>query len=185
MEKKVNQRVVLTKRLVQEGLLRLLVKEPVETINVSELCREAGINRATFYKHYYSPHDVLSEIESNVAMELEKAQYEIVPKEEATTVSKIEGICTYLKKNANTVKILIKSKMDKDISKVFENVPKEALNLIEKNTRFDEKNKQLVSCFLGFGLYSLIVKWITEDIPLTPREVANLLDDLSRHGWLN
>ena len=133
MEKKVNQRVVLTKRLVQEGLLRLLVKEPVETINVSELCREAGINRATFYKHYYSPHDVLSEIESNVAMELEKAQYEIVPKEEATTVSKIEGICTYLKKNANTVKILIKSKMDKDISKVFENVPKEALNLIEKN----------------------------------------------------
>ena len=183
MEKKVNQRVLLTKRLVEEGLLRLLAKEPIETINVSELCREAGINRATFYKHYYSPHAVLAEIESNVAKELENAQYALLPKESATTISKIEGICSYLKKNANTIKILVKSKMDSDISKVFERVPNDALYLIEHNTRIEDKNKQLVACFLSFGLYSLIVKWITEDIPLTPREIATLIEDLSRHGW--
>ena len=99
MEKKINQRVALTKRLVHEGLLRLLEKEPVESINVSELCREAGINRATFYKHYYSPHDVLAEIESNFAMELDVAQFAAVPKELSTQVTRLEGLCTYLKNN--------------------------------------------------------------------------------------
>ena len=185
MEKKINQRVALTKRLVQEGLLRLLKKESIETINVSELCREAGINRATFYKHYYSPHDVLSEIERNVVADLDLAQYRVLPKESATNVSRLEGMCAYLKENSVTVCTLVKCKVDSDLSKVFVNVPNDALGIIEKSTRFDEKNRGLVACFLSFGLYSLIIKWLVEDIPLTPKEIANLIDDLSKRGWIS
>lgn len=47
-----DQRVTLTKRLLQEGLLRLLETKEIDKINVTELCRESGINRATFYRHY-------------------------------------------------------------------------------------------------------------------------------------
>lgn len=50
MEKN-NQRVVLTKRLFKEGLLRLLENKGMDEISVAELCRESGINRATFYRH--------------------------------------------------------------------------------------------------------------------------------------
>lgn len=184
MEKKINQRVALTKRLVHEGLLRLLEKEPVESINVSELCREAGINRATFYKHYYSPHDVLAEVEANFVMELDAAQFSVVPKEVSTHVTRLEGLCTYLKNNSKTVTLLVKSKMDSDLSKIFETFPNDAVKVLERNIRFDDKQKYLVTRFLSFGLYGLILRWIIEDIPLTPREVALLIDDLSKGGWL-
>lgn len=184
MERKINQRVLLTKRLIQEGLLRLLSAKKVENINVSELCREAGVNRATFYKHYFSPHDVLAEIEANIAKELDSAQYRIVPKESSTTVSRLEGVCTYLKDNASTVRLLVESKMDSDLSKVFQGLPNDAILHIENSSRFEAKGKSLVSCFLSFGLYSLIIKWLIEDMPLSPRDVAVLIDDLSRNGWI-
>ena len=57
-----NRRVLLTKMLLKEALLKLLQSKSIETINVSELCREADVNRATFYRHYNTPNDVLLDI---------------------------------------------------------------------------------------------------------------------------
>ena len=51
MAQKENQRITLTKKLLQEGLLRLLEVKTLDNISVTELCRESGINRATFYNH--------------------------------------------------------------------------------------------------------------------------------------
>ena len=63
MVRKENQRITLTRRLLQEGLLRLLQTEKLEDISVTALCKEAGINRATFYNHYTSPTSLLNEME--------------------------------------------------------------------------------------------------------------------------
>ncbi len=53
--KKINMRVAVTKRMLKEGLLRCLETKDLEEITISELCKEAGINRATFYKHFNTP----------------------------------------------------------------------------------------------------------------------------------
>lgn len=44
-----------------EALLKLLEKKPFEYITVSELCKEAGVNRSTFYLHYENTVDLLNE----------------------------------------------------------------------------------------------------------------------------
>lgn len=44
-----------------EALLTLLEKKPFEYITVSELCKEAGVNRSTFYLHYENTADLLKE----------------------------------------------------------------------------------------------------------------------------
>ena len=47
-----DQRTKLTKRLLREALLLLLEKNDINKIAVTQLCQQAGINRATFYRHY-------------------------------------------------------------------------------------------------------------------------------------
>lgn len=69
---KVNQRVALTKRLIQEALLRLLKKTPLAKVSVCALCEEAQINRTTFYRHYETPDDVLSEIAADAVQQFSR-----------------------------------------------------------------------------------------------------------------
>lgn len=66
-----NQRIRLTKRLIGDSLIRLMSQKDIRQINVSELCRHAGINRATFYRYYNTPEDVLSEIHTENQREYE------------------------------------------------------------------------------------------------------------------
>lgn len=49
MDKKENQRIMLTKRLLKESLIEMLAKKSIKKISVSELCTAAGINRDMLY----------------------------------------------------------------------------------------------------------------------------------------
>ncbi len=54
-------RIVRTQRQLRDAALTLAAHSPIDNISVAELTRQAGINRATFYKHADSPLQVLSE----------------------------------------------------------------------------------------------------------------------------
>ena len=66
MARQENQRVMLTRRLIREGLMELLKTESIHKISVRALCEGAGINRSTFYRYYGSQYDVLAEMEEQV-----------------------------------------------------------------------------------------------------------------------
>lgn len=65
-------RVIKTKKNLRTAFIRLLDEKTLDKINVSELCRTAGITRKTFYLHYENItiyfegiiEDLLDEIES-------------------------------------------------------------------------------------------------------------------------
>ncbi len=64
--KKEDRRVQYTKKVIHETFFKLLEKKPYPQITVTELCRQADINRGTFYTHYYDMEDVLDEILSEI-----------------------------------------------------------------------------------------------------------------------
>ena len=67
---KENQRIAVTKRMLKEGLLRLLRDKELKNIRITELCAESGVNRATFYRHYEMVEDVLYELERDIAWQM-------------------------------------------------------------------------------------------------------------------
>lgn len=68
-------RVIKTKRGIHEALLKLLNKKPLTQIKITELCKEATINRGTFYFHYEEVGDVFSEFFEEIIQDL-KASYD-------------------------------------------------------------------------------------------------------------
>lgn len=50
-----------TALLMDEALVSLLEKKDFEYITVKEICEKAGVNRSTFYLHYETVSDLLSE----------------------------------------------------------------------------------------------------------------------------
>ena len=87
-------RVAVTKRMIQEALIRLLKNKPIDKIKVNELCEESGINRATFYRHYETLQDILREIEADVIRAMPQPRQKPRTLEDARAY--LKQVCTYI-----------------------------------------------------------------------------------------
>lgn len=56
-------RIKYSQKAIKTAFLDLLRDSSVEKISVTDICRNADINRATFYKYYENPKDLLNKIE--------------------------------------------------------------------------------------------------------------------------
>jgi AcrR family transcriptional regulator len=68
--KKVNRKVLYTKKLIRDAFLELLKNKSFEKITVTEITGLADINRSTFYSHYDNCMDLIKEIEVEFAQEI-------------------------------------------------------------------------------------------------------------------
>ena len=178
MEKE-NQRVAISKRLLKEALLRLLKEKDIGKISITELCREAGINRATFYRHYHIPQDVLVDIEMGF---IEKAQ-SIAPLPAAMSdiMPYLEKLFTYIYDNGEVARLLIRSNTENHLVHMLDRC---CFAILETKTAsqdaflFDKTNLKLLSAFLGGGGYYLVRAWLMGDSSKTPKEIAQFMFEL-------
>lgn len=175
MERRENQRVLLTKRLLKEALLGLLAEKSLGQINVSALCREAGINRAAFYKHYSMPEDVLREIEQDMVGDLRSMAPGVRTVE--TGRAYLVDICTYLYERRKLMRVLLNCNTDEDLVVMFSELNRRYWGQYgtENELRLDEDGVKLMVTFFSSGGYYLIRQWLLEDVQKTPREVADLV----------
>lgn len=175
MEKQ-NQRVALSKRMMKEGLLRLLQKKHISKISVSELCQEAEINRTTFYRHYQTPADILLE------MTLDYVQAFSIQAQASQCSHDVRSyatqLCVFLRRHSDVVKLFMKNDADLDLTIIFQQLSKAFIGariLLYRGKQLDDATIQLLNSFFFSGTYALIRKWLTEEVPKSPEEVAELL----------
>ncbi|MGN0295033.1 MAG: TetR/AcrR family transcriptional regulator, partial [Lachnospiraceae bacterium] len=65
-----DKRVIKTKRALFIALSELLREKNIQDITVTDLTRQAGINRKTFYNHFSDVHDVLDDLEHQIVESL-------------------------------------------------------------------------------------------------------------------
>lgn len=69
--KKIDLRVVKTKKNLYNSLLNLMGNKTFEEIKVSDICENALINRSTFYAHFNDKYELLYSLISDLKIELE------------------------------------------------------------------------------------------------------------------
>ncbi|MEZ3438933.1 MAG: TetR/AcrR family transcriptional regulator [Oscillospiraceae bacterium] len=62
-------RVVKTRRVIRNTLFEMMSEKPLSKITISEICARAEINRKTFYRHYRTVGDVITELENEILNE--------------------------------------------------------------------------------------------------------------------
>lgn len=185
MAQKENQRIALTRKLLQEGLLRLLETKSLEKISVTELCRESGINRATFYNHYNSPQELLSSIEIRMTSELK--QIIGSPRTAQEIIAHTEAVCSFFYDNARTILILHGCHSDQEITDALYDLNQnfQLFHLNSKYTRtLNQDSLHLISVFFYAGCYNILLEWIQRDIQKTPKEIAELMILLASENFL-
>lgn len=185
MRKKENQRIALTRRLLKESLLQLMSEKNIQAITVRELCETAEINRSTFYNHYGCPADVLKEIEMDIISDLAEIWEEHDEGKGWSINKRVETLCSYLLEHKKTARLLLR---DSDTNSEFAVLLFQAAHVrsVYEESFAYEKNtyhKQLMITFLTNGSYHMLRQWILEDIPMTPKEIGDLIYLAATQGW--
>ena len=177
MNIKNNLRYKISSDKIETAFLTLLLNHKYEDITISQICKQASINRSTFYCHYSDINDLIIKIENKFA----KSMASIFNFGERRTHEAFIEMFTFVKDN-------------KYFYKAFLNIP--YATLAETNTKIDvlknignnsniDKSKNIEifyrASFFAAGIKELCRIWLERDCKETPEEMATLLLDEYRN----
>ncbi len=172
-------RITLTKRMLKEGLLKCMASKTISKISVSELCKEAGVNRTTFYNHYESPTMVLKEIVEDYALKLREIYFSHRTEENRKEGVAVEACLEYLYSKKEEIKILYSKNSENRISgyglEIVINSISENKGSLPNPIQGDADDAFLCAVITSSAAYGLIQMWLTTDMKKTPKEIMSLL----------
>jgi len=181
-------RVILTKRMLKEALLRCLETKTLSKISVSELCKEAGVNRTTFYNHYASPTMVLKEIVEDYASKIWDIYYTNRIKQKISLCDAVLACLEYLYSKRDEIKILYSKNVENRIGAFGLEVVNENLRIYSDKlpkTASDNKDDAFIRAVIAASAsYGLIQIWLTSYPNKEPREILHLLVDTFGENFL-
>lgn len=177
-DKKVNLKVINTKRKLSKSLISLLTSKSITEIDVSELCEKAGINRTTFYKHYASLYHLLDELIVQFFKRIETLFLSLSSGE--NTTSKVAYLLKYLKQNREFVTIIMNNNSFSSISERLIQL-NFICNLINSNIQYRKNDYVSEDYYVDFiisGWIAAIRRWVNENCDLDVNTLARLLTSI-------
>lgn len=177
---KIHEKIRNTKKSLAKSLIKLLQEKPVAQIDVSELCKNANLNRTTFYNHYSSIYALLDEMVSEFFKNVKKYLADSIDEKSENTAAKISLMLKYLKQNRRFVRTIMNNNLYEEIGNKlisFDFVS----NLLNTNIKYRQNIYINDAYYIGFiisGWYAVIKRWVNEDCDLDENTLARLLTSI-------
>ena len=172
--------------LMNEALILLLEKKEYSFITIKEICEKAGVNRSTFYLHYETMNDLLSETIEYVGKKIHKKFNNKVLDKQTIKNSKLEDLflvtpeyllpyLEFLKENKAIYKIAYSQpnvlKEQYIVSHLFKNIFEPILDrfLVPR-----EEQKYMMSFYIN-GMSAVMIEWIKNDCKVEIQTILNIL----------
>ncbi len=171
-----DRRVKYTKMVLKESFVKLLEKKEISQITIKEICEDADINRATFYAHYSDPYDLMRKMQSDLLENVEAYLAAFIQNDMAAgRVDIIERIFEYIKENARLCKLLLSEHGDLNFQKHL------LMLMYDKNIAdmtnggaISKEDADYIFSFTLTGCVGMIQKWLLDDMPKSPRFMAEI-----------
>ena len=177
--KKIDRRILKTKRLFRESLLSLMKEVPIEQITVAAICNRAEVNRNTFYYHYETVDELLSEITDGFFGQITSALTDIKDVEEANII--MYRVCWDNSDLLHT--LLVDNQYLPFIHKLMDLPCLQSQGaIIERNSRVGQNVMDMISSFNTVGSLALLSVWLKQGMPISPEGLGKLVTKLMKHG---
>ena len=171
MNIKNNSRYKASSEKIETAFLTLILNHKYEDISISEVCKQAGINRSTFYAHYDDINDLIIKIENKFA----KGTASIFNYGERQTHEAMIEMFTFVKENKHFYKAFLNIPY---VTLAERNTKIEVLKNIGQKFNFDKSNTMGIfyrASFFGAGIKEMCRLWLENDCAETPEQMAKLL----------
>lgn len=159
-------RVLKTKQNIHVALTNLLKNKPLTLIKVTELCKEASINRGTFYFHYQEVGDVFKELFEEIMSDLQKSYNEPYRHKAFFTAENLDPktvrIFHHIKKYEDFYKIIL----SKEVSTEYYYMLFDAIRSLcieDKNIVHSGNPTEYLYSYSANAIIGLIIEWYRHD----------------------
>ncbi|MDO5602967.1 MAG: TetR/AcrR family transcriptional regulator C-terminal domain-containing protein [Oscillospiraceae bacterium] len=181
-----DHRTRVTKMLIRRAFTTLLKQKPIQSISITELCEEAGINRGTFYTHYTDIYDLRTQIEDEMLEDFKKALAPLafIDKEQLTPVRVTTEVFQCLKDNSDLCTVTLGAYGDKTFALRLVNLGREICveAYSEYFKRATPKQIEYFYAFASSGCIGLLQKWLADGMSTPAEEVARMAEAIMLYG---
>jgi len=177
-----------TKKLLETALIKLMIKKGFDKITIKDLTEEADINRGTFYLHYKDKYDLLEQRENEILTTINEnieniaKKYPdnfILPSDKETFVPIFTFIYSYIKENADFMKVILGPNGDLSFQMKIKNfIENWLLKNIAINHEVDKIPMKYITTVASSAQLGIIQKWLKSGMEETPQELAFIMSDM-------
>ena len=177
MNTKNNQRFKSSEQKIQEALMKLMADQELEDVTVRDICREAHINRSTFYAHYEDIYDLMDKTERAIRRELYEAfQAQGVEMRNVFHRDYLLHFLRHIEKNQTFYRICLRHRtkfpLEEGFDQLWESVVKPHC---QQQGVTDEGVMLYYLTFYQAGFTSVLRKWVEDNCRETPEELFPIL----------
>ncbi|MDT3427432.1 AcrR family transcriptional regulator [Paenibacillus forsythiae] len=171
-----------TREWILEALLALLETTPYDQIKITHITKKAGVARQTYYRNYKSKDDIIV----NYLNDIFNERLLIVKKCQGMDQSELfnELLFKHLQKHRKPLLKIIKAGPYDLILQHFEKFIKYLVLLYKKeHTEIDQLNELHYKYSIKYqmaGIYTIIVDWLKNDMPLSFEELITILSEFGK-----
>ena len=176
-----------TALMMDEALIALLEEKDFEYISVKEICARAGVNRSTFYLHYETVADLLSEaMEYNIRQFRE--QFSVTAEQFIPTIDNaplsdlmlvnsdnLRLYLTFIKEHKSLYNAVFKNPACMQVDRQFEQTTENVLVPIMSRFHIPQKEQKYRIGFYIHGCMAVIREWIKQNCDDAVEDIARIL----------
>ena len=153
-----------------------------EEIKVSDICKEARINRSTFYNNFNDKYDLLSSLVHDLEEELKQklSQNEVPINIKVYYVNLISLLLEHINENINTYSLVVKRNNNNIASTIFhDTILKNITENIKNHLLYNEEIPlEIITIFYTNGVISICLEYIKNPKKYTKNSILKYISKL-------
>lgn len=179
-EKKIDLRIIKTKRNLYEALLTLMEEKTFEEIKVSDICSKALINRSTFYAHFDDKYtllsDLIKDLKTNLKEELLKNKN--ISNSKQYYMAVIELLLDHMEEKRKIyTSIMIHNKNSIAMDMIYDTLNEDISKRIEEegNKKYNNIPSDFIAKFYLGAIFNVGMEWIKNTEKYTREDIIEYL----------
>ena len=171
-----NQRHMETERKLREALLFYMDQDKEPTVD--QLCRHAGINRSTFYRHYADVYALMERMEEEFQHGLFQSVHGDDPflSRLASDRDALVPLIEYIGKNPHFYRLYLNGNMDIPLSGQFRRYWQDQIEPLFRSFGVEqETNMRYYYAYFKSGLQTVLRLWLENGCMESPEEVSRII----------
>lgn len=163
-----NKRRRRSQQNIENAFVRMLQTREIESLTVTDICREAGVNRTTFYANYVDIYDLAEAVQRRLAAEVLSLYKDEV--EQRRSSHNYLRLFQHIRENQLFYTTYFKLGAKEGLGGF-------GYNMEEAQAYYGDRNIEYHMAFFQAGLNAIINMWLQNGCCESPEEINRILND--------